>query len=386
MRRIACDERADWRDVAERTGFAFHTINGERYWDERAYYAFTLEQIERDIEAPTAELDDMCRALVERAIADDRLLKVLRIPPAFWNWIAASWKRGDPSLYGRLDLRYDGQGPAKLLEYNADTPTAVFETAVFQWQWLEDAIERKLLGGDADQYNSLHERLIEGWRTIGKGRLLHMAGTLGAGEDAGTLAYLEDCAHQASLATAMLDMETIGRTPQGLFVDKKNVAIDLLFKLYPWEWMMREAFGRYLPGAPTQFVEPPWKAILSNKGILPLLWAMFPGHPNLLPAYFDDDERAAELGASYARKPLYSREGANVELVLAGNAIDQDTGPYGAEGFVRQALAPLPQFDGHYVVLGSWIAAGQPCGLSVREDASPITKNSSRFLPHAIVG
>jgi len=386
MRRVACDERADWRDIAERTGFAFHTINGERYWDERAYYAFTLEQIEHDIEAPTAELDDMCCALVERAVADDRLLRVLKIPPAFWNWIAASWKRGDRSLYGRFDLRYDGQGPAKLLEYNADTPTAVFETAVFQWKWLEDAMERKLLRPDADQYNSLHERLIEGWRIIGKGRLLHLAGTLRSPEDQGTLAYLEDCAHQAGLATSMVDMEAIGRTPQGLFVDAKNVPLDLLFKLYPWEWMMREAFGRYLPGAATQFVEPPWKAILSNKGILPLLWAMFPGHPNLLPAYFDDDDKATELGASYARKPLYSREGANIELVLAGNALDRDSGPYGAEGFVRQALAPLPQFDGHHVVLGSWLAAGQPCGLSVREDASPITKNSSRFLPHAIVG
>ncbi len=385
MRRVACDERANWRDIAERTGFTFHTINGERYWDERAYYAFTLEQIERDIEAPTAELDEMCRALVERAVSDDRLLSILKIPPAFWNWIAASWKRGDPSLYGRFDLRYDGQGPAKLLEYNADTPTAVFETAVFQWQWLEDAIARKLLPSDADQFNSLHERLIEGWRAIGKGRLLHLSGTLGAPEDEGTLAYLADCAHQAGLATLLIDMETIGRTPHGLFIDAKNVPLDLLFKLYPWEWMMREAFGRYLPGAPTQFVEPPWKAILSNKGILPLLWAMYPGHPNLLPAYFDDDEKAGELGDSYARKPLYSREGANIELVRGGNTVDRDSGPYGGEGFVRQALAPLPQFDGNYVVLGSWIAAGQACGLSVREDASPITKNSSRFVPHAIV-
>jgi glutathionylspermidine synthase len=37
-------------------------------------------------------------------------------------------------------------------------------------------------------------------------------------------------------------------------------------------------------------------------------------------------------------------------------------------------------------VLGSWFAAGQPCGLNIREDASPITKNTSRFLPHAIIG
>jgi len=66
--------------------------------------------------------------------------------------------------------------------------------------------------------------------------------------------------------------------------------------------------------------------------------------------------------------------------------VDSDGGPYGAEGFIRQAIAPLPQFSGNYVVLGSWIAAGEPCGLSVREDIGPITKNSSRFLPHAIIG
>ena len=127
------------------------------------------------------------------------------------------------------------------------------------------------------------------------------------------------------------------------------------------------------------------KMILSNKGILPLLWEMYPDHPNLLPAYFDDDPKAATLGASYARKPLYSREGANIELIRNGRAVDKDDGPYGAEGYVRQAIAELPQFDGNYTVLGSWFAAGVPCGLCVREDSSPITKNTSRFLPHAIV-
>lgn len=386
MQRIACDERSDWREIAERMGFAFHTIDGERYWDERAYYLFTLEQIERDIEAPTAELDALCRALVERAVSDERTMRMLQIPPQFWNWIAASFKRGDPSLYGRFDLCYDGKSPAKLLEYNADTPTAVFETGVFQWQWLEDAIERRIVRKDADQYNSLHERLIEGWLAIGKGRMLHLAGTLDAPEDLGTLTYIEDCARQAGLSTVMLEMESIGRTERGLFVDESNRSIDLLFKLYPWEWMMREQFGKFLPGAHTQFVEPPWKAILSNKGILPLLWEMFPRHPNLLPAYFENDEAAAGLGSSYVRKPLYSREGANVAIVVAGQTVDCDEGPYGSEGFIRQALAPLPQFSGHHVVIGSWVAAGRPCGLSVREDASPITKNSSRFLPHAIIG
>jgi glutathionylspermidine synthase len=386
MQRIPCDERADWRETAENVGFQFHTIDGEPYWDERAYYAFTLKEIEEDLEAATAELDKMCGELVARAVADERLLRALRIPERFWNWIAASAKRGDASLYGRFDLRYDGQGPAKLLEYNADTPTAVFETAVFQWMWLEQAIERQIVPRNADQYNSLHERLIEAWRSFGSGRKLHLACMTDNLEDRGTVSYIQDCAHQAGLETAVLAMADIGKTPKGAFIDQQGKPIELAFKLYPWEWMLREAFGSSLPGASTQWVEPPWKAILSNKGILPLLWAMFPRHPNLLPAYFDDDERAADLGASYVRKPLYSREGANVELVVGGNAVDSDGGPYGAEGFVRQAVAPLPQFSGNYSVLGSWVAAGRPCGLSVREDISPITKNTSRFLPHAIIG
>jgi len=386
MQRIPCPERSDWHDLADKVGFDFHTIDGAPYWDETAYYAFTLKEIEQDIEDPTAELDAMCRELVARAVADDRMLRILRIPERFWTYIGASWKRSEPSLYGRFDLRYDGQGPAKLLEYNADTPTAVFETAVFQWLWLEQAIERRIAPRSADQFNSLHEQLIARWKAIGKGRPLHLAGMVDNAEDAGTLAYLEDCARQAGLATTMLAIEQIGRLKSGVFVDGDNHPIELMFKLYPWEWMMREEFGASLGGAPTQWVEPPWKAILSNKGILPLLWAMFPRHPNLLPAYFDDDAAASALKTSYVRKPLYSREGANVELVVDGAEVDADSGPYGAEGFVRQAIAPLPQFNGNYTVIGSWIAGGKPCGLSVREDASPITKNTSRFLPHAIVG
>lgn len=386
MQRIACEERPDWRERAEAVGFDFHTIDGARYWDERAYYSFTLKEIENDLEDPSAELDGMCRELVARAIDDDRILKRLAIPVAFWNWIARSWKRGDPSLYGRFDLRYDGKGPAKLLEYNADTPTGALETGVFQWQWLEQAIAGKKLPAAADQFNSLHEQLIAGWKTIGAGRKLALTAIRENPEDAGTVAYLEDCAQQAGLQTQLIPVDDIGKDGRGQFVDTEDRPIELLFKLYPWEWMMREAFGASLPGASTQFVEPPWKAILSNKGILPLLWEMFPNHPNLLPAYFEDDEKAASLGNSYARKPLYSREGANIELLTQGKPLDRDAGPYGAEGFIRQALAPLPQFDGNYVVLGSWIAAGKACGLSLREDASPITKNTSRFLPHAIIG
>ncbi|WP_426435991.1 glutathionylspermidine synthase family protein [Bradyrhizobium genosp. P] len=385
MKRIECSERDDWRTTAENAGFDFHTIDGERYWDERAYYAFTLDEIERGIEAPTGEIDAMCLELVGRAVDDENDLRRLKIPEAFWDLISESWHRDQMSLYGRLDLKFDCNGPAKLLEYNADTPTSIFEAAVFQWTWLEQAIERNIIPKRADQFNSIHEHLIEAWKKLGGSHPLHLTGMTENVEDAGTLAYLADTAAQAGLKTTLLDIEAIGLRDDGRFVDLDDREIEVAFKLYPWEWMFHDAFGKDLAKAPTRWIEPPWKAILSNKGILPLLWEMFPNHPNLLPAYFEDDPQAAQLGTSFVRKPIYSREGANIELVSAGTTLAAQEGPYGAEGFIRQALAPLPNFSGQYAVLGSWLVDHTPCGLSVREDENPITGNTSRFLPHAIL-
>jgi len=183
----------------------------------------------------------------------------------------------------------------------------------------------------------------------------------------------------------VIDIADIGLRDDGLFVDLDDRPMGLVFKLYPWEWMFHDEFGARLAKAPTRWIEPPWKALLSNKGILPLLWEMFPDHPNLLPAFFEDDPNAAHLGTSFVRKPLYSREGANVALVRDGMTVMEQQGPYGAEGFIRQAFSPLPNFSGQYPVIGSWLVDHTPCGLSIREDENPITGNTSRFLPHAIL-
>jgi Glutathionylspermidine synthase preATP-grasp len=243
MQRIPCRERDDWQATAEACGFDFHTIDGVRYWDERAFYAFTLAEIEDRIEAPTGEIDAMCRELCGSVIEDERHLRRLRIPEAFWPLIRDSWRRHDGSLYGRLDLSYAGSGDAKLLEYNADTPTSIFEAAVFQWTWLEQGIERRLLEAGADQFNSLHERLIEAWKKLGATNSLHLAGMLDNPEDLTTLAYLEDTAKQAGLETTLLAIENIGWREASGFVDLDDEKIALAFKLYPWEWMFHDAFG-----------------------------------------------------------------------------------------------------------------------------------------------
>jgi glutathionylspermidine synthase len=390
MQRIAATPRANLKARAQESGFTFATLDGQIYWDESAYYAFTLQQIERDLEDPSKALNELCLTLVERVTRDDALLQRLALPTHAWPLIRASWKRRDASLYGRFDFSYDGQSAAKLLEYNADTPTALFEASVFQWLWLEDQIAAGVLPKGADQFNSLHEAVIARLKTIKAATAgvkdLHLACVDDSIEDRGLIAYLEDCAFQAGFDTATFAMRDIGTTGRGPFVDLDGEDVRLLFKLYPWEWMLLETFGRSSSMQATRFLEPPWKAILSNKGILPLLWEMAPGHPNLLEAYFDDDARCSRLSAGYARKPLHSREGANVTLVDHGTARESSDGDYGATGFIRQALAQLPCFDGHYPVIGSWIIGDAACGIGIREDRSPITKNSSRFVPHAIIG
>ena len=384
MERLSLPERPDWRDTAQKLGFHFHTADGLPYWDETAAFSFSLREIEEDIEAPSADLEQMCLAFVAEAITSEAILTSLGIPRDFWGAIHESWMRGDRNLYGRFDFAYAGKGPAKLLEYNADTPTALFETGVFQWIWLEEQMARGVLPPGADQYNSVHERLIEAFRNLrgGEPYRLHVACARDSAEDRGTIAYLQDCATQAELATSFLYMDEIGRAQDGRFVDTVNAPIDVLFKLYPWEWMFAEEFGASVIGSPTQFIEPIWKSVLSNKGLLPHLWRMAPGHPNLLPAYFVGEEKA-DLGSRYVEKPLHSREGANIRLIENGKASAQTDGPY-AGPVIRQALTEIPNFGGGHVVIGSWMVASEPAGLLIREDKGPITTNLARFIPHFI--
>ncbi|WP_017914969.1 glutathionylspermidine synthase family protein [Xanthomonas sacchari] len=383
MKRIAIVERGDWRAQAAEYGFRFHTIDGQRYWDERAYYAFSLRQIERDLEDPSAELHAMAMGLLDEIVASEALMQRLAIPPAFRDWIADSWRRREPHLYGRLDLAYDGRGPAKLYELNYDTPTSLFESAFFQWQWLEDQRAQGRLPEEADQFNSIHEALLERFAALAGGLPppLYFAAVRDSEEDQGTIAYLRDCAAQAGVGGELIAIEDIGLSSDGRYTDLDDTVIGALFKLYPLEDMFAERFGQALPGSGLRLLEPPWKALLSNKGILPLLWERHRGHPNLLPAVFDD---GSALPPGWVRKPLHSREGANIVLHLDDGRVLESDGPY-AGPYIRQQAHPLPAFEGRYPMVGSWIVGDRACGIGIREDDGPITRDSARFLPHAIV-
>ena len=384
MRRVAVAPRPNFAARAQELGFTFHSADGQPYWDESAYYAFTLREIEEGLEAPSEKLAALALHLVDCVVRDEKLLRRLRIPPHAWPLIAESWTRKDPSLYGRFDFSYTTGAPAKLLEYNADTPTALYEAAAFQWFWLEDQLKAGRLPEGTDQFNSIHERLIARFAELSGQGALYLSSTADHTEDRGTVDYIAECARQGGFETRFIAIADIGLGADGQFYDLENRRIERLFKLYPWEWMLKEQFARGLSSSFTAFLEPPWRSLLSNKGLLAVLWEMAPNHRNLLPAYFAGDPAARTLDGNCAVKPLYSREGANVTLVQDGRTIDQAAGAYGSEGHIVQALAPLPSFDGNYPVVGAWIVAGQSCGVGIREDASPITRNTSRFVPHII--
>jgi glutathionylspermidine synthase len=329
------------------------------------------------LERATNELHARCIDAAKHIIQHRRYAE-LGIPAHGIQLIETSWADDHPSIYGRFDLSFDGTSAPKLLEYNADTPTSLLEAGIIQWFWRQDT------GLGVDQFNSIHERLVLSWQSMAES--LDPANPLVFAhvedrEDEATITYLRDTAEEAGIHTTALRVSDIGwDASRGAFVDLENEPIVQLFKLYPWEWLIHEEYAPQLIESfdCTRWIEPAWKMLLSNKGLLPILWELFPEHPNLLESYFE----AGRL-AEYARKPLLSREGANVTLFShAGLAVS--TGEYGEEGFIYQALAPLPTFDGSHAVIGSWVIGGEAAGIGIRESDGPITDNLSRFVPHVI--
>jgi glutathionylspermidine synthase len=375
MQRFAIHPRNNWQQAVEQLGFGFHTANVP-YWDESAYYSFPLGEIDL-IERATGELWELCLEAVQHVI-DEQLYDKFAIPKDFVPYIEKTWEEDHPSIYGRFDLCFkDGQ--IKLLEFNADTPTSLFEAGIIQWFWLRD------FDKDKDQWNSIHEKLIAYWSYLqsylhpGK---LHFACVRESLEDLSNTEYLRDCAIQSGLETGLLYIDDIGwDSVQKVFVDRQDEPIQNVFKLYPWEWMLGEEFGPNIPADKNHayWIEPAWKMILSNKAILPILWELFPDSPWLLPAYFEPGPLT-----DYVRKPILSREGANIDLVRSGNLVQQTGGEYGTEGHIYQQLFTLPDFDGKHPVIGSWIIGQEAAGMGIRESDNLVTDNLSRFIPHLI--
>jgi glutathionylspermidine synthase len=381
MRRERSTARRDWRRTVESQGLVYPVSvaddGTERpYWFEDAAYALDEWEVEH-LEDVTERLHGMCVEAAHHLVTGT--YGNLGLSPRALEAAKASLESDPISLYGRFDLRYDGEGPAQLYEYNADTPTGLIESSVAQWYWLQDTHPER------DQWNSLHERLIAAWRKNARriGPVLHLAHSEAetSGEEWMTVAYLRDTADQAGLNTVGMTMEQIGFDHElRRFVDHEGRVMNCCFKLYPWEDMLSDEFGdRVLadPGS-VKWIEPLWKVLLSNKALLAALWALYPGHENLLPAYLD---KPWGMDAFIA-KPLHGREGDGIRWTIDGTEHASAAQHYGAEGYVYQLWSPPKAFDGNYPVLGSWVVDGNAAGLGIRESDGPVTDYWARFVPH----
>lgn len=372
MHRVASPPRTNWQSKVEAAGLIWHTP-GQPYWNEGAFYEFTAKEVDV-LEAASNELEQMSLVAVQHII-DNKLYAELMIPDRAIPLIESSWNAEPPSLYGRFDLAYSGGGPPKLLEYNADTPTSLLEAAVIQWYWLEDTHPA------SNQFNSIHDRLIALWKGLApdlSGGRIDFCSTRDS-EDEMTVAYLVDTALQAGLTASMFPIDEIG-WDGAKFVSPAGRPLTSVFKLYPWEWMVQEEFGAYLGSSAVMWIEPAWKMLLSNKGLLPILWKLYPDHPNLLEANLSQPS-----DGTWVRKPLLGREGANITLHRPEGDLETP-GEYGEEGFIYQELAPLKGFDGKYPVIGSWSIGHREgdsaAGIGIRESDIPVTTNLSQFVPH----
>lgn len=369
MRRIKLDRiRENWQKKVEDIGFYYHEIDGAPYWDESVYYEFTSEQIDH-LEEVTDDLYGKCKTLVDY-VFQNNLGDRMGIPGPFFEYARDSWRDREPTIYGRFDFWWDGVSDPKLLEFNADTPTALFEASVVQYYWLQDMFPGK------DQFNSIHEKLLD---LLG-GKIkrycsyetFYTSSVQDNLEDLTTTEYLRDVATQAGLKTEHIYVDDIGYDNSNrYFVDLAEKRIRCIFKLYPWEWMVQEEFGQHLLEKNLALFEPAWKMILSNKAILPILWEMYPGHRNLLPSYFEPRSG----GVTYVEKPYFSREGEGIVV--------RPHYSYARPGSIYQEYRQLPGYSGNYPVIGSWVIDEMAAGIGIREDTSPITNNMSRFVPHA---
>lgn len=357
----------------ERFGLLYHTFQGEPYWFEAAHYELSAEEVDV-LELATEELHRICLEAVDTVIRS-RNFEPFRIQPALWEVIEWSWENQRPGLYGRFDLGWDGISAPKMFEYNADTPTALLEAAVIQWQWLQQ------IEPTADQFNSIYEGLIETWGVLdAAGRVPEKKVWMAFDEETEdwmTVVCLQETAQQAGLEPESIILDDIGwNHDRGRFVDLLDRDMTCIFKLYPYEWLVKDEFaGAFLNTyRENSWLEPIWKMILSNKAILAVLWELFPNHPNLLPASLEPpaDRRGT------VRKPIFGREGANVTV----DGGPETAGGYGAEGFVYQAKLDVPTHDGYHPVFGSWVIGDEPRGIGIRESLSFVTDDKAHFVPH----
>jgi glutathionylspermidine synthase len=379
------------KSYLEHLGFSWHTDS-----DNTPYIADELVKISpSEAEAFYNAGNELYEMFVEAGeyIIENNLFHEIGIPFNLVNSIVESWESDVHwHLYGRFDLAggVDGK-PIKLLEFNADTPTALFESAIVQWAILEkNGID------EGSQFNVIYEKLLENFRRtvtlqesiedfdeLYEGWRFLFTSIRGNIEEENTVRLLQHIATEAGFNTEFAYIDEIEFDESGIFF--KSEKFELWFKLIPWEDIaLEEPDLAMLLQAIAQNQEaimfnPAYTLLFQSKGILPILWRLYPNHPLLLESSFEPIE-----GKKYVKKPVFGREGGNVAIFDSnGNKITELSGDYDSFKPIYQEYFELPRDEEGNKYQAGLFFAYESCGVGFRRGGE-IIDNMSKFVGHIV--
>jgi glutathionylspermidine synthase len=375
MERIKIDPRPDWKGEVGKLGYAWHTDAGTPYWDESAYYRLSQGDVDRLTTA--AETIHQLYIQAVQNVIDKRLFPTLAgFSPDVIKKITEWWDADIPTVLGRMDFVYDGTDEPKLIEYNADTPGNMVETAIIQDQWRSQRFPA------SGQSNGLKQALTERWRELLIGQqddTLHVTAEGHSAEDIECAQFVGSCATQAGYKVKYYPFNLTGVDKNtSVFYDDADQVMTKVFKQYGYDFYMKEEYFPYVNASKCWWIEPVWKMAFQAKSMLPILWDTFTFHQNLLEA------SPEPIAGDFVKKPTWGRQGQNISVVKGGKIVSETHGKYTENGYIYQAYGESRSFDGNHPIIGVWIVCDKAVAISIREDAGLITLNGSRFVPHII--
>jgi len=374
-------------------GFAWHTDIDNSAYISNDFVVISEEEAEAFYDA-TNELYDMYKEATQYVI-DNNLFHELNIPFNLVEIIKESWSnKVHWHLYGRFDLAggVDGK-PIKLIEFNADTPTALFETAIIQWAML------KFNGYDeTKQFNSLYEAIGDNFKRLitldsdiedfskyyeeldWKILFSSIAGSL---EEEHTTKLLQHIASEIGYDTQFAYVEDVEFSDDGISVDDE--LYQFWFKLVPWEDIgiqegeLAVILTQMIHDKKAILLNPAYTLLFQSKGMMKILWDLFPNHPLLLETSFEPLHNKKQV-----EKVCFGREGENVAIVNADNSLELKTnGDYESFKPIYQEYVEFSQdSNGNYYQAGVFHCY-EACGLGFRKGGK-ILDNMAKFVGHIV--
>lgn len=288
-------------EYLESIGFVWHTDEDETSYIANEVVQITPEEAEAYYEACNELYDMFCEA--GDYVVENNLFHEINIPFNLVDVIKESWENDVHwHLYSRFDLAGGiDEKPIKLIEFNADTPTSLFETAIIQW-----ALLKANHLDEASQFNNVYEALKDNFKRIitldtdidkfeehyqNLGWKILFSSIASSAEDENTTKLLQHIATEAGFNTDFEYIDKVEFSDDGIFA--KEQSFEFWFKLIPWEDIAIDESELAL--LLTEIIEnrkaiifnPAYTLMFQSKGFMKILWDLYPNHPLLLETSFE---------------------------------------------------------------------------------------------------